>query len=373
MEAFDTDRYRTLFEKCADSMLIIEGTRFVDCNNAALEMMGYEHRNELLSIHPSEISPQHQPDGRLSSEKANEMIALAFSQGNHRFEWIHRRANGEDFPVDIVLTVISLEQENVLHVSWRDITGRKLIEEKLRHSQKMEAVGQLAGGIAHDFNNLLSVMMGNLEILGNAVREDTQSLHHVNSALAAVDRGASLTQRLLAFSRQQTLTPVTANIMALIGGLEDILKRSLGEMIDLTITQSPRLWPAVLDENQFENALINLAINARDAMPDGGSLTITSENITLDKTSSEPLNDISPGDYICISVTDTGSGMPAETAEKAFDPFFTTKKVGEGTGLGLSMVYGFITQIQGHVSITSEVGKGTTVQLYLPRSPLVMS
>lgn len=247
-----------------------------------------------------------------------------------------------------------------------DITEQKSLEDQLRRSQRMDAVGQLTGGIAHDFNNLLGVMVGNAEILGSQIDEDEPSRRNVEAIIKAVDRGASLTQRLLAFSRQQTLAPRPTAINDLVLGLEDMLQRTLGETIALSTRLGPGVLDALIDPHQFENALINLAINARDAMPNGGALTIETENVTLDEAYAEQHEDVIPGEYLKVAVSDSGTGMSPEVLEKVFEPFFTTKGMGEGTGLGLSMVYGFIKQSKGHIAINSRLDHGTTVELYLP-------
>ncbi len=249
-----------------------------------------------------------------------------------------------------------------------DITAHKTMEEKLRRSQRMEAIGQLTGGIAHDFNNLLGVLIGNAEILEDRIGKNEDARRHVEAIIRAVDRGASLTQRLLAFSRQQALSTVSADIPGLIDSLRDMLQRTLGETIDLKIKHAPDLWRAMIDPHQFENALVNLAVNARDAMEGGGALTIETSNATLDETYAKQNEEVTPGDYVRVAVSDTGEGMPPDVLEKAFEPFFTTKGVGKGSGLGLSMVYGFVKQSNGHITIYSEVGRGTTVKLYMARS-----
>lgn len=248
------------------------------------------------------------------------------------------------------------------------ITERKRLEGQLRQSQRMEAVGQLTGGIAHDFNNLLTVMLGNSEMLNGKIGYDEFASRHLNNIMQAVDRASSLTDRLLTFSRQQTLTPVSADVQGLIDGLIEMLQRSLGETIELKVDHNSDLWTATIDPHQFENALINLALNARDAMEKGGLLLIETSNVTLDETFAGQYEEVTPGDYVKVAVTDTGNGIASEVLDKVFEPFFTTKGVGEGSGLGLSMVFGFAKQSNGHVTINSEAGHGTTVELYMPRS-----
>lgn len=248
------------------------------------------------------------------------------------------------------------------------ITERKQLEEKLRHSKRMEAVGQLTGGIAHDFNNLLGVMIGNAEMLRHKEKNNDASHLYIEQIIKAVDRASSLTGRLLAFSRRQILSPVPSDVTASIDGLGELLRRTLGETIDFKFSHTPELWSAKIDPHQFENALVNLALNARDAMPEGGILTVETANVTFYETYSEQHEEIASGDYVEVAVTDTGIGMTPEVLEKVFEPFFTTKEVGQGSGLGLSMVFGFAKQSGGHVTVSSEEGEGTTVKLFMPRS-----
>lgn len=244
----------------------------------------------------------------------------------------------------------------------------RIAEEALRQSQKMEAVGQLTGGLAHDFNNLLTGMMGNLELLqARLARGRIDDVDRfVNAAQGAGRRAASLTQRLLAFSRRQTLDPKPTDVNRLILGMEELLRRTVGGTTEIEIVGSAGLWAANIDAGQLENALLNLCINARDAMPDGGRITVETANKWLDERAGRE-RDLPPGQYLSICVTDNGCGMSAETIERAFEPFYTTKPIGRGTGLGLSMVYGFARQSGGQVRIYSEEGQGTTVCVYLPR------
>jgi signal transduction histidine kinase/CheY-like chemotaxis protein len=241
-------------------------------------------------------------------------------------------------------------------------------EAALRQAQKMEAVGQLTGGIAHDFNNLLMGISGSLELVQTRLAQDRLDTlpRYIEAARSAVARAAALTQRLLAFSRRQTLDPGAVELNRLVGGMEDLIGRTVGPDIEMSVTSAPDLWRTLVDSHQFENALLNLCINARDAMPDGGLLTIETENKTVEVRSAVSW-DLPVGDYTCLSVTDTGCGMSPEVISRAFDPFFTTKPLGQGTGLGLSMIYGFVRQSGGEVRIYSEVGRGTTVCIYLPR------
>jgi len=250
-------------------------------------------------------------------------------------------------------------------VTLQDVTERRQLERQLIHFQKMEAVGQLTGGVAHDFNNLLAVIMGNAEVLRTQIGDDNKPILAV---IRAATRGAELVQRLLAFSRRQPLRPQVLDLDTLVHGMSDMLHRTLGENIKVQTPTTPDLWRALTDPAQLENALLNLAINARDAMPGGGTLVIETANCSLDNSYAINNPNLIPGDYVMLAVSDSGTGMSPRVREHAFEPFFTTKEVGKGTGLGLSMVYGFAGQSGGHVSIYSEEGKGTTVKLYLPRS-----
>jgi CheY-like chemotaxis protein len=236
----------------------------------------------------------------------------------------------------------------------------------------MEAVGQLTGGLAHDFNNLLQIVVGNLELLKRSLPADAaRQLRSVDNAMSGARRAATLTQRLLAFSRRQPLEPRPVSVNKLVSGMSELLSRSLGETIQLETVLAAGVWRVEADPNQLENAILNLAVNARDAMPDGGRLTIETANTRLDESYVQQNVEVSPGQYVVICVSDTGVGMSKDVATRVFEPFFTTKEVGKGTGLGLSQVYGFVKQSGGHVKIYSEQGdadsRGTTVKLYLPR------
>ncbi len=249
-----------------------------------------------------------------------------------------------------------------------DITEKLRDEAALRQGQKMEATGQLTGGMAHDFNNILQVIRANLDLLKGEAGDNAAMLSRVQSATAAADRGARLTQQLLAFARRQPLTPQPTNVARLVGDLADLMRHSLGERIGIELKLADDPWNARIDAGQLENAILNLAINARDAMPDGGTVRVDVSNATLDRRYAALHPDVTPGPYVLVDVSDTGIGMPPEVAAQAFDPFFTTKGDGKGTGLGLSMVYGFVRQSNGHIRIDSAIGQGTSIKLYLPRT-----
>ena len=252
-----------------------------------------------------------------------------------------------------------------------EIERRSIAEEALRQAQKMEAVGQLTGGIAHDFNNLLTVIAGNIDMatraIGNSGEINPRVARALDGAQKGAQRAASLTQRLLAFARRQPLDPKPIRIDRLIRGMSDLLDRSLGERVEVEFVGAPGLWPVEVDPHELESAIVNLAVNARDAMPEGGKLTIEVSNARLDEAYAARHAEVAPGPYVMLAISDTGKGMPTELLDKVFEPFFTTKEVGKGTGLGLSMVYGLVKQSGGHVKIYSEPDRGTTVKIYLPR------
>lgn len=257
----------------------------------------------------------------------------------------------------------------------RDITARAVAEaslkttsEALQRAQKMESIGNLTGGIAHDFNNLLQVVSGNLQLLQPMVAGDAKAERRIANALMGVDRGAKLASQLLAFGRRQPLEPKVTHIGRLIAGMDDLLRGALGEETEVSTSVAPDLWNTFVDPARVENALLNLAINGRDAMEGRGKLDIEAANATLDERYAGAWDEVKAGDYVLIAVTDTGSGMTPEVIERVFEPFFSTKPEGHGTGLGLSMVHGFVKQSAGHVEIDSEIGRGTTVKLYLPRA-----
>src|SRR6202022_2900918 len=311
---------------------------------------------------------EHPDDGGLMRAQVKK---LGTSGTTVRFESRFRHKDGSYR----WLSWTGVSDEDANYAVARDVTAEKAAAERLKaaeeallHSQKMEAVGQLTGGIAHDFNNLLTGIVGSLDLLQARFDQGrTENVsRYINAAMTSANRAAALTHRLLAFARRQPLIPKSVDANQLVVSLEDLLRRTIGETIDLAIAAADDLWFTLCDPNQLESALLNLAINARDAMPDGGKLTIATSNARIEGVIADSPA-LSPGDYICISVTDTGAGMSAEVASRAFDPFFTTKPIGQGTGLGLSMIYGFARQPDGHVTIDSKLGRGTSVRLYLPR------
>ena len=340
--------------------------RFAEVNPATLRLykktrdavIGYTIRDVLGAAGAAEI------EGHLA--------ACLREGAPHRYE----RIQG-DAVIEAIVTPAPHEQgaHRRVVVSAHDVTERRRLEQQLHQSQKMEAVGQLTGGVAHDFNNLLTLVIGGLEIIGRQITHlpDPLALTRVergrDMAMQGAQRAAALTTRLLAFSRQQPLQPQALDANKLVADVCDLLRRAIGETIAVETALGNDVWRIYADANQLENALLNIGFNARDAMPDGGKLIIETANASLDKAYTSSLSDtLEPGEFVMIAITDTGVGMDMTTQERAFDPFFTTKEVGKGTGLGLSQVYGFARQSAGHVRIYSEIGEGTTVKIYLPRS-----
>ncbi|WP_347139567.1 ATP-binding protein [Paracoccus sp. SSK6] len=307
-----------------------------------------------IYLHQASVRPWTEPEITLAKEIVQQTwLAMERAEA---LRSLNRRVEEQE---------ATLAQREI--VLREEFERREAAERQLRQLQKMEAVGQLTGGIAHDFNNMLAVVISGLNLTQRQLaRGNTDVGAYIEGALEGVNRAAALTQRLLSFSRQQPLEPAVADANGLLTGLSDMLSRSLGETVALETLLQPDLWTTKVDRNQLENAIINLAVNARDAMPDGGRVLIQTTNATLDAGQARPTG-MEAGDYVRIRVQDTGSGMTPEVLSKAFDPFFTTKPTGRGTGLGLSQVYGFIRQSGGHVAIDSRVGQGTSIDLYLPR------
>jgi len=352
--------------RSADANLVLDGDRFVDCNEATVQMLRYERKSDLLETHPSELSPPTQPDGRASFEKANEMIELALAKGSHRFEWDHKRADGEVFPVEVLLTAVPQGDKTILHVVWRDISERKILEAELRHAQKMEAVGKLAGGIAHDFNNLLMAIIGNCDLLDVHIQQGTKPAENVAQIRKAGTRAADLTKQLLAFSRKQVLRTQVLDLNRVIAELDLLLHRLIGEDVTLTSSLCDQAVHIRADRGQLEQVLVNLVSNARDAMPNGGQLRIETRHVTLADDVIGVADGLQAGHYAMLTVTDDGAGMDDAVLRRAFDPFFTTKPVGQGTGLGLSTVYGIVKQSGAEISLFSVPGRGTTVKIWYP-------
>jgi PAS domain S-box-containing protein len=345
-------------------MLDAEG-RVSSWNAGAERFKGYSAQ-EIMGEHFSRFYTE---EDRAAGVPAR-ALQTAESEGRFEAEGWRVRKDGSRFWAMVIIDPIRDEAGKLIGYAkvTRDMSERRAIEEQLRQSQKMEAVGQLTGGLAHDFNNLLTGISGSLELMQARIAQGRTAEidRYILAAQGAVKRASALTHRLLAFSRRQTLDPKPTNVNRLLNELEDLIRRTVGPGVQVEVVGASGLWPTLVDPNQLENSVLNLCINGRDAMPDGGKLTIETSNKWIDERASRS-HDLPVGQYVSVCVTDTGTGMTPDVIAKAFDPFFTTKPIGEGTGLGLSMIYGFARQSGGQVRIYSEVGEGTTMCLYLPR------
>lgn len=349
-----------VWNRARDLFIVLSPERgYLAVNPAWKELLGYDEadllgRRQGGLAHPDDEETRDSILARLMKRERVEDVDIRVRAKDGSYRWI----NWTFIP-----------EGDAVYGMGRDVTERKQLEDQLRQSQKMEAVGQLTGGLAHDFNNMLTGIIGGLDLakrrMSQGRTEDAERF--MDTATTAAERAAALTHRLLAFSRRQTLDPQAVDLNALVASMEDMLVRTLGEQVSLALALGADLWTTRSDRNQLESAILNLAINARDAMPDGGQLTIETANVTLEVAQQAGPERIAAGDYVLVSVSDTGTGMPPEVLAKVFEPFFTTKPIGQGTGLGLSMVYGFVHQSGGHVGLYSAPGIGTTVKLYLPR------
>ncbi|MGA9824046.1 MAG: ATP-binding protein, partial [Methylocystis sp.] len=325
-----------------------------DARAIIAEMIGAENALVVSRSSMAHATSLFSEVGLLASLLLSAVLGLAFNRDNQKQLLEAKAANDK---LNEALALAESEAER-----------RERLEGQLRQAQKMEAIGQLTGGIAHDFNNMLAVVLANLNLLKRQIaRGETEVQRFIDGAAEGADRAAHLTQRLLAFARQQPLAPQSIDANKFVSGMSEILRGSLGQEIEVETILAGGLWRTHVDGNQLESVLLNLAVNARDAMPTGGKLTIETANADLDETYVREHVGLAPGQYVLIAVTDTGSGMPLEVIAKAFDPFFTTKATGKGTGLGLSQAYGFVKQSGGHIKIYSEMGHGTTIKIYLPR------
>ncbi len=363
-------RFRTYFETSPDLVFLIkvspDGVACYEAVNPTAERFTGMKAAEIIGRPVETVLPP-----AIAETIARRYRLCAEQQRRMTYE-VTFEVEGERRTADVILVPMGEAEggERLVLGNARDITRQQALEEQLRQAQKMEAVGQLTGGIAHDFNNLLTGIIGALAMLQRRVETgQVEALgRYTGMAMTSAERAAALTQRLLAFARRQPLDPRPVEANRLVAEMEELLRRTLGPAIALEMRLAPGLWPTLCDPNQLESAILNLAINARDAMPEGGRLTIGTENLVLDEAAVRALGgELRPGPYVAISVGDTGTGMPPEVLERAFEPFFTTKPIGQGTGLGLSMLYGFVKQSGGHVRVESAARKGTTFRVYLPQ------
>jgi len=358
---------RSILDSAVDAIISIDETGVIESANPATERIFGYARGELLGRNVRMLMPE--PDrGRHDTYIGNYLrTGQAKIIGIGR-EVAGRRKDGSSVFLHLSVGEFRL-RDGSRHFSGilRDISEARRMAHQLQQVQKLEAIGQLTGGIAHDFNNLLGVVIGNLDFVLEDLDPQSKDGQAVSRALNGALHGADLTRRLLAFAREQPLEPKVFALNDMLPDVVAVLKRTLGASITINLAPHPDLWPAYADASQVQDAVLNLAINARDAMPEGGVLTIETGNITLDEEYARENVEVKPGDYAMLAVSDTGTGIPPDIMKRVLEPFFTTKPVGKGTGLGLSMIYGFAKQSGGHLKIYSEMGHGTTVKLYLPR------
>jgi PAS domain S-box-containing protein len=370
---------RNLVETSVGGMMLIDARGCILVFNEACERLFGYRQDEVLgqSVEMLKLAPGHNGhDAPPEGDRHNGEAPLV----GIRLEEIGRRKDGSTFPFALSVSEAKDGGEpvfvGIVH-DLRDVqrprsmsmiadTRRRRIEAEAMQSERLRAVGQLSGGIAHDFNNLLTVIIGNADMLAERLKARHELKHMAEHIVAAGERGAELTQRLLSFGRKQMLRPMPIDCNKLVESMHEMLRRTLSEDIEIQTKLDPELALAIADQGQLESAILNLSLNARDAMPKGGCLTIATAHLVLHGLDRSHHPDVPPGDYVMIAVTDDGEGMPAAVRARAFEPFFTTKDVGKGSGLGLSMVYGFANQSNGHLALYSEPGLGTTVRLYLP-------
>lgn len=361
-------KFRQEFER---NQAIIENTQdlicsfdehghFVTINDKSLGILGYE---------PDEMLGRHYAEFVLADDLEESVSTFAnVLHGKPVVDFENRHRHKHGHIVHMLWSAVWAPHQSRMFATGKDITEKLKSERLVRHAQKLDAIGQLTGGMAHDFNNLLTVILGNAEQLSHQLPKHSEHQSLAEMIFKASKRGAALTQRLLAFARRQPLEPRVVDIKKMISGLDTLLKRTLGENIQVDLIFDDQLDAAMVDESQLESAILNLCINSRDAMPNGGKLTIRASNAYLSEDYAKQDFEVQAGHYVMIAVSDTGVGIPSEHLPRVFDPFFTTKDVEHGTGLGLSMVIGLVKQSRGHVTIVSEVGRGTEVKLYLPRA-----
>jgi PAS domain S-box-containing protein len=357
------EKYRMFFENSSDAMLIIKDGVFIDCNAAAIKMLQYDKKEDLLNTHPSDLSPEYQPDGKKSDDKAKELIETTLANGANFFEWEHKQKGGEVFPVEVSLTAISFAGETILHTILRDISQRRKAENEVLKMQKLKSLGTLAGGIAHDFNNILLGVFGNMSLAQLELDENHPAFELINEAGKSVNRATSLTNQLLTFAKGGAPVKQSLKISDLI---KDITLFTLaGSNVKPVLKETEELWEIEADKGQMQQVISNLIINANQAMPDGGTIYTTLENVEV---SEHAVSNLEKGKYIKITLQDEGAGIAPQHLDHIFDPYFSTKQA--GNGLGLATVYSIINKHNGDIGVTSNLGKGTTFTIYMPASPL---
>ena len=357
---------RGIIDTALDAFVQIDAQGIIrDWNTQAENLLGWR-RDEALGRNAFELMGRPDGQGPLKLALQAFLVSRDFVVRQPRRELQIRRRDGTEITAELSIAALRTRDGFLFNAFLRDLTDKIAAEERIRQAEKMEAMGQLTGGIAHDFNNILTVVTGTIEILADAVKGEPQLAAITQMIDEAASRGADLTQQLLAFARKQPLEPKETDVNTLIIDTAKLLQRTLGEHVEIESVFADEVCPAIVDPNQLATAILNLALNARDAMPDGGKLIIETGTVMLDESYARMHGDVRPGSYAMIAVSDTGTGIPADMLDKVFNPFFTSKGPGKGTGLGLSMVYGFVKQSAGHIMIYSEQGHGTTIKMYLP-------
>ncbi len=365
-------RLESILDNIVDGLITIDERGSVQSyNKACIRMFGYEAAEvigqNLKMLMPTPYAENHDQYLQNYRETGRRKII-----GIGR-EVEAKRKDGTTFPMDLSVAEVRIGSQRIFSGIIRDLSERHMQEEQFRHVQKMEAVGQLTSGVAHDFNNLLTVVLGNTrlirKIMGMTEKQPIFSdiTERIDDIDVAAQRGADLVSRLMVFTRQRPLQKTIIDINASIREAQGLLTRAIGEMVQVKMILQENIDLVQIDQDQLVNALINIAVNARDAMPNGGLLTIETKNATIDKKYANQYPGLTPGAYVMIAISDTGIGMPEEVRSRIFEPFYTTKKAGEGTGLGLSMVYGFVQQSEAHIEVQSQLGRGTTFKIYLPK------
>lgn len=370
-------KFRMLFEHSADPSLLLAGSSFVDCNQAAVNILRASGRDEVLDTHPSMLSPEYQPDGRSSAEKADEMIARAISDGSHRFDWVHRRVNGELFPVEVSLTLIQDSGQAVLFTVWRDITERKraeaehlALEKQLLQTQKLESLGVLAGGIAHDFSNILMAIIGNADLALMKISKESPAVDNLHRIEQAAARAADLAKQMLAYSGKGRFVVENINLNLILKEMLHMLEVSISKKAVLRFNLHTPLPLVEADATQIRQIIMNLVINSSEAIGDkSGFIAITTGCVDCDRSYLKDIwlnENLTDGLYVYLEIADTGCGMDRETLSKLFDPFFTTKFTGRG--LGMAAVLGIVRGHKGAIKVYSEPGHGTSFKILLPAS-----
>lgn len=367
-DRYSDSLFKAVFETVNDAIVILRDGVSVDCNPAALRMFSLG-REEFLGSKPGLLSPGCQPDGASSAEKSDKLTRLAQDGSPQRFDWVCRRSDGMLIDCEVSLNQVEVSGEPHVLAVIRDTTEQKRLEARLCQLQRLEAVGKLAGGVAHDFNNILTAIVGYASLLVMKMKEDEPLRQYAGHIISVAESATEMTNRLLAFGRRQPMNLERVDLGELMVRAERPIKKILGEGISFHAEVQGGPYAIMADIRQMERVLMSLGANARDAMPEGGEMVVKAEPFALDERFIRIYGYGSPGDYICMSIIDSGVGMDESTASKAFEPFFTTKEGGRGTGLGLAFVYGVIKQHEGYINLLSEPGEGTCVRVFLPLVP----